>query len=168
VRSLVWTVGGVVAVVGIVLVVGLLLPGTHTVTESRVVGGSPEEIWAVISDVERFPSWRPDVERVETLPERGGRAVWREYSSTGPMTLQVTEWTPFFRMTAEIADEDLGFGGRWTWELVRQPSGTQVTLTENGEVYNPFLRVFSRFFMDPEESITEYLDALDRRMAQTG
>jgi len=168
VRWLLWTAGVVVGIVGVVLGVGLLLPGTHTATASRIVRGTPEEIWEVITDVEAFPSWRPGVERVERLPEERGRMVWREHSATGPMTLRVTEWTPFFQLATRIADEDLGFGGSWTWELIAQPSGTQVTLTENGEIDNLFYRVISRFFMDPEGSVTDYLDALERRMAEAG
>ena len=167
-KRLIWLVGIVVVIVGGLGVAGLLLPGTHTVSVSRVMRGTPEEVWSVVTDVEAFPSWRPDVERVEVLPRWRGLPSWREFGSSGPMTLRTTESTPFFRLSTEIADEDAGYGGSWTWELVAQPSGTQVTLTENGEIYSPFLRVFAYVFMDPEESVSDYLDALERRMADRG
>ena len=167
-RRVLWVVGVVVVLLATVLIVGMLLPRQHTVTETRTVAGDPERVWAVITAVEDFPSWRGDVDRVEVLSERQGDKTWSEHSSSGPMTYRVTESTPFHRWTVEIADEDLGFGGTWTWELVARPPSTVITLTEQGEVHNPFLRFVSHFFMDEQETITRYLDALESRMAEGG
>jgi len=151
-----------------VLIVGMLLPREHTVAQSRTVAGDPERVWGVITAVDEFPAWREDVDRVEVLSGARGGRTWTEHSSSGRMTYRVTESTPFHRWTVEIADEDLGFGGSWTWELIARAPDTVVNLTEQGEVSNPFLRFVSHFFMDEQATISRYLDALESRMAEGG
>jgi hypothetical protein len=65
-----------------------------------------------------------------------------------------------------IADPSLPFGGRWVYELEPTPSGgTRVTVTEEGEVYNPIFRVVSRF-MDQSATIKEYLTDLAGRFGE--
>ena len=50
------------------------------VTVRRVVPGSQERVWHVLSDLDRFPEWLPNLERVE---HRGGpaRGLNREHTS---------------------------------------------------------------------------------------
>ena len=43
--------------------------------------------------------------------------------------------------------------------------GTRVTVTEEGEVYNPIFRVVSRF-MDPSATIRQYLTNLAARLGE--
>lgn len=164
-----WALGalGVVAVlIALAVAVGALLPVAHTATTDRVVRGPPEAVWAVMTDVESFPSWRPGLKRVERLEPVDGLPVWREHASTGSMTLQVTELEPGRRMVARIADEGLPFGGTWTYELEAAGGGTRIGITEDGEVYNPFFRFVSRFIIGYEGTMNAYLDGLERRMAR--
>ena len=68
-------------------------------------------------------------------------------------------------MVTRIVDDDLPFGGTWTYRLAAAGEGTEVTITEDGEIYNPVFRVVSRFFIGYEATMTTYLDGLERRMA---
>ena len=43
--------------------------------------------------------------------------------------------------------------------------GTRVTLTENGEIYNPVFRFMARFVFGYDGTMRTYLDGLEARMA---
>ena len=45
------------------------------VTRRRSVGAPPEEVWGVVSDPERLPTWWPGVTRVEDASEQGWTSV---------------------------------------------------------------------------------------------
>ena len=53
----------------IVLLVGWSLPVTHTATAEATFKSSPESLYQVITDVDRFPQWRSSVKSVERLPD---------------------------------------------------------------------------------------------------
>lgn len=162
------------AVAGVALLVaglaglGSMQPVSHTATVSVVVRGEPERVWAVITDVEGLPDWRPNVTETERLPDLAGLPVWRESGATGSMTLEVTVWEPPRRMVTRIADEGLPFGGTWTYALLPDPLGTRVTLTENGEIYNPIFRFVSRFVLGLDATMRTYLDGLETHMGAVG
>ena len=59
-----------------------------------------------------------------------------------------------------IADPQLPFGGTWTQEIAPDAGGCVVTITENGEIYNPIFRFVSRFILGYTSSIDAYLKAL--------
>jgi len=153
-------VGAVVALVLVVVGVGWLLPQSHRASVTATVDAGPEEVWTAITDVEGFPRWRSDVDRVERLEREGTEAAWVEHGPTGPLPMEVAESAPPTRLVARIIDDGLPFGGTWTYELSPAGSGTRLTLTEDGEVYNPFFRFVSRFVMGHERTMRRYLGDL--------
>lgn len=163
-KAVMWLLGGLGAAIVLVLGVGALLPQDHVASVERRVAGAPEEVWRVITDVERMPEWRPEVDRVERLAGRGALPVWRESGAGGALTMEVTELDPPRRMVTRIADEGLPFGGTWSYELEPAGTGTRLRLTENGQVYNPLFRFVSRFLIGHERTMNAYLDALEGRM----
>ena len=153
---------GVVVLLG--LTVGALLPVEHTATGSREVAGPPHEVWAVLSLVQGYPDWRPDVDSVEILARgQRGPSRWRETGSSGVITYRLEASEPPGRRIVAIDDRDLPFGGRWIYELEPTEEGTRVTITEEGEVYNPVFRVISRFVIGHDATINTFLQALAGR-----
>lgn len=65
-----------------------------------------------------------------------------------------------------IADKDLPFGGTWTYEVNRLPSGATLKITENGEVYNVLFRFMSRFVFGHHATIETYLKYLGRKFRE--
>ncbi|MBM4183687.1 MAG: SRPBCC family protein [Gemmatimonadetes bacterium] len=163
-RVLGWTVGGIVALGLVALGIGYLLPVGHSATVSNVVLGTPQEVWDVITGVEEFDSWRTDIDRAVRLDAIDGWPAWREEGPSGAMTFAMAGVEPPTRLVTRIVDEGLGFGGTWTYELAPEPGGTQVTITENGLIYNPVFRLVARFFIGYESTLNTYLDALEARM----
>jgi uncharacterized protein YndB with AHSA1/START domain len=163
VRIAAWAVGGLLGLALLVFLVGSFLPVRHSVTVAREVPAKPDEVWAVINAVEEFPEWRPGVTRVERLEPIGGWPAWREEGPDGAITFAVAAVEPSRMLVTEIVDDGLPFGGRWTYTLEPTATGTRLTITEDGFVYNPIFRIVSRFFMGYETTANTYLDALAAR-----
>ena len=163
-----WIAGTVVAVlavaVGAVLAVGALLPAGHTARRSARLPADPGAVWAVVTDIDGYPSWRPGLRTVERLPDVDGRPRWRERDRHGVITYEVTEAAPPSRLVTRIADDGLPFGGTWTYELAPSAGGTTLTVTEHGEIYNPIFRAMARFVFGYETTLTSYLDALRQKV----
>ena len=147
------------------LVVGWLLPDRHRASRQATFRAAPATVWELITNVEAFPSWRGDVKTVERLPDRDGRPVWVEEGSNGRITWPSTQRNRRACSCVRIADLDLPFGGTWTYEIAPRSGGSTLTITEDGEIYNPMFRVMSRFVFGYESTITSYLKAAEKRLA---
>jgi len=147
-------------------VVGLLLPPQHIATTVQDYAASPDVVWTAITDVDAYPTWRRGVERVERLPDVDGMPMWREHGSNGRLTMRVEEWDAPRRLLARIADEDLPYGGTWTWLIEPSGLGCRVTITEDGEIYNPLFRFVARFLMGYEATMTAYHEDLQAYLAE--
>lgn len=162
-----WIVRGLVllmALVIAVLAIGYLLPVDHVASVQARVEASPERVWGLVNDVASLPRWRSDVTHVEAREEGDGARVWTEVGSTGRLPMEVVEARPPERLVVRIVDDGLPFGGTWTYSLVPDASGTLLTITENGNVYNPFFRFVSRFVMGHEGTLRRYLTDLTREL----
>jgi len=150
------------SLVGMMALVGADLPVKHSVSRSVSLKASPQQVWDVISGP---PTWRPDVTRYEDLPPREGHRVWIEYGKAdSKMTYEVVESDPPQRLVTRIADPHLPFGGTWTYEIAPAPGGATLTITEDGEVYNPIFRFISRYVMGYTTTIDRYLKALETKL----
>ena len=61
-----------------------------------------------------------------------------------------------------------GGTGRCTSGLEPTATGTRLSITEDGSVYNPIYRFVSRFFLGYTTTADAYLDALEARMVGRG
>lgn len=176
-------IGALVLLVAAVTLIGMMLPQNHVASRMVRVKQTPEQVFAIISDVEKVPMWREDVKRVEILPIDGeGRMMFREHGSDA-VTYRVEVSEPPRRRVVRIADTNLPYGGTWTYEVtpatapVAAPSGassagspttlTQITITERGEVYNPIFRFMSRFVFSHHATIDAYLTALGKKLGES-
>jgi uncharacterized protein YndB with AHSA1/START domain len=164
-RYVLIAIGVVVLFVIAVALVGWSLPKHHHVMVRRAYRATPESLFALISDVRAYPSWRSELTRVEMMEDEGGRPRWRETTkSGGPITYVRDESVADRRLVARIADTGLPFGGSWTYELTPQgPGETTLAITEDGDVYNPIFRFVSRFVMGHSATIERYLDDVEKR-----
>src|SRR5689334_15835077 len=102
-------VGGVLAaVVLIVVAIGYSLPVKHQASREAALAASPESVFAIITDVDRFPSWRPSVKRVERVSQAGS-VHYREDGSNGAILYSIDESVPPRRLVTRIADPSLPF-----------------------------------------------------------
>jgi len=160
---------GIVVVVLVVFVAavfaaGSMMPQNHTASRTARLSQPPESVWTVITDIQAFPSWRKDVAVAEQLPLRNGKVVWKETSrSRNALTYEAEIAQRPRHLVTRITDKGLPFGGSWDYVIVPDGSGSRITITEHGEIYNPIFRVVSRM-MGHTSTIDAYLESLAAKL----
>ena len=157
--------GVVVALVALIAAIGSLLPKAHVARRSILLHQAPESVWKVITDFKAQPTWRKDVRKVELVSEASDGAVWRE-EGENTLSFRTSESRTPSRLVRTIADTGLAFGGRWVFDLAAEDGGTRITVTEEGEVYNPMFRFIGRFFLNQAATIESYLTALAQQFGE--
>jgi hypothetical protein len=61
---------------------------------------------------------------------------------------------------------ETAFGGTWTMAVERTPSGSRLTITERGEVYNPIFRTLSKFVFGHTSTMESCLKAAAKKLTQ--
>jgi uncharacterized protein YndB with AHSA1/START domain len=162
-----WTLRIVVALVALValaLLAGYLLPAAHVAARAAEFRATPARVYDVVSDFAKYPEWRTGVTKVDVATRSGEAPLVTEHTSAGviPYSLEVIQ--PPSKLVMRIADPNLGFGGTWTFEIFPNDSGSELVITEHGEIHNPFFRVMSKLFFSPTDTIDTYLADLRRRL----
>ena len=153
--------------VGLALAIaGMFPPQNHVASRTATLAAPPERVFAAISNVNEYMSWRSSLNGVETLPDDGKGLRFIEKSGDGEILFRVEVLEPNTRMVTRIADPNLPFGGSWTFDLKPNGSGTDLTITEAGEVYNVFFRTMQKLFFSPTKTIETYQDDLAKRLAR--
>lgn len=157
---------GLVLLVGMMAAIGLMLPKGHRAVKTVTLAAAPAAVFAVITDFARATEWRSDVTRVEMLPDDAGRQTFREIGKQGAILYRVEVREAPSRLVTRIADPSLPFGGTWTYELKPQGSGTELTITEDGEVYNPIFRFMSKVFFSQTATMEKFQESLKRKLGE--
>jgi uncharacterized protein YndB with AHSA1/START domain len=166
VRFLKILVVGLVVVVGVVWFMGYRLPQNHVASTEREFAFGADQVHRVIASPAEYPKWRTGVQRVDMLPDSGGLPRFRETAMGDEVTYAIESNVPGRVFVTRIAQAGLPYGGSWTFEMTPTASGTNVRITENGEVYNPFFRFISKYVMGQTRGIEQYLDDLEKRLAR--
>jgi uncharacterized protein YndB with AHSA1/START domain len=157
-----------IGLIVLITLVGLLFSKAHVVGRCVALKQTPETIWQTISDFANVPTWWGMVTKVQRQPDVDGQEVWREtYTGNYGILLRTTEAIPPKRLVRTIADEKGPFRGRWEFDITLQEQGSKITITEHGEVPNPFFRFMARMFMDPAMYLELYLKALAKKFNET-
>jgi hypothetical protein len=137
-----WTIVALVGFVGALAVIGYFMPSGHEVSRSADFGTPPATVFALFSDVSSYKSWwdGADVKSV------------------------VVESVPPSRIVTKIVEETQ-FGGTWTIDIAPIATGSRVTITERGEVYNVLFRTLSKFVFGYTATMESCLEAAQKRLA---
>jgi hypothetical protein len=167
-NRLLLVLAGIVGLALLATITGFLIPAEHEAAISARFDVRPDVVFGVISDVERYPEWRSDLDRVEVLSEAGEPVRFREYGDQGVITYEVEESVRPSLRRVRIADDSLPFGGTWTYVLLPLDGGTSLTITENGEVYNPLFRLIAAVALSRTATMERHLADLARVDALQG
>jgi uncharacterized protein YndB with AHSA1/START domain len=137
IRWVVRLVGVFVALVLLMAVAGWLLPVGHQASITRTLPAPPTAVFDAIATIDRDPQW--------------------------PFTVRITRADRPVLLQTRVEDPDGQFGGTWTFVLVPDGTGTRLTITEDGEVYNPIFRFLSRFVLSRTATMEEYAAGLEAR-----
>ena len=146
----------VLIISAIIVLIGAMLPKQHVASGKVLVSASAGDVFALIAG----PSnWRGV--KYELLSD--SPLNWRETESGGDaITYERIETSPPKRIVNRIADPKLPFGGSWTYEIAATGNATELTITENGEVYNPLFRFVSRFIIGHTATIEKFQRSLTK------
>lgn len=157
-------VGILAALAGAVALIGAMLPLRHHATRKARFRVAPDALYAVLAGP---PDWRTGVKSFGALPDQDGRKRWWEQDSHGQkVTFELAEDAPPRKLAVRIADRGLPFGGTWTFEIAPDGGGSELRITEDGEVYNVIFRFLARFVFGYTGSIETYLQDLGAKFGQ--
>lgn len=161
-------VGGLIAMVGLMALIGAFLPRDHVAASSVELRQSPDSVWRTMRDLASLATWWPDMQESRRVEDSAGREVWSQKMKNGfVMRGIVTESMPPTRFVTTIdAAPGAPFGGSWTYEIEPAGGGSRVTVTERGWVANPIFRFMSRFIFGYHRSQDAYLTALGRKVGE--
>jgi hypothetical protein len=165
-KWLLLALGLVVLLAVLVALVGVALPLRHHATRKARFRVAPDALYAVMVGP---PDWRSGVKRFGALPDNDGRRQWWEEDQRGQkITYEVMEDVAAKRFVVRIADRNLPFGGTWTYDIAPVPGGgSELRISEDGEIYNVIYRFVSRFFLGYTASMEIYLRDLGAKLGHT-
>lgn len=162
-----WFVVAILVTIALfVVVVGWSLPVKHRASRQVTYAAAPAVVFAALTRIEDYPSWRSKVSAVQSLDAVNGARSYRESGGDGDITYVVDQSEADRRLVVRIADKSLPFGGRWTYVLAPSGQGTTLRITEDGEVYNPIFRFVSRYVIGHYATVDTYLKDLGRKLGE--
>lgn len=71
------------------------------------------------------------------------------------------------RFVVRIADRSLPFGGTWSYDIApASGGGSELRISEDGEIYNVIYRFVSRFFLGYTATMEQYFRDLGAKFGQ--
>ena len=140
-KWIVWVIVSLVAVVGVIAIVGYFLPVAHEASRSAEISKPPKAVYALVSDLKNYSTWWPENE----------------------VAVEVVDAVPPSKFVTRIVGET-DFGGTWTMEIVPTSTGSRLTITERGEIYNPIFRTLARFVFGHTSTMESCLAAAKTRL----
>jgi uncharacterized protein YndB with AHSA1/START domain len=164
-KWILWSLFALLSVAALVTAIGWLLPVRHEASLSADVSGPPERVFPIVADVARYADWLEGVNRIDILHSSSEPRRFREHTTDGPIVMEVVESRPPSRFVTRIADSSQPFGGTWTFDIVPRESGSRVTITERGEIYNPIFRFMARFVFGYTTTMQTFMTSLQRKLS---
>jgi len=138
---------------------------------SVLVRATPEAIWSVLADVERWPTWTPTVEQVEPLTPGGLRAGARYrlvQPKLRPAVYEVTECTPHkaFTWIQKAPGATMVADHRF---IASDPTGTELELSFatqgllGGIVGRMYGKLIAEYIATEARSLKEHCEAAARK-----
>ena len=140
-KWILWTILSLVAVVGVIALIGYFLPVGHVASRSAEFNKPPDEVFRLFADPNAYRTWWDGATVASAVVER----------------VQPT------KVVTKIVGETQ-FGGTWTIDIAPTPAGSRVTITERGEIYNVIFRTLSKFVFGYESTMESCLAAAQKAL----
>lgn len=154
---------GIASIGSIVLI---LLPNVKTVTVTKKIPFSKEEIWLKIRNLKNQTNWRKEVEEVKILSESNPES-WVERLKSGQeiklKTIQLEEMS-YWEM--ESFDGSL-FDTNWKGKLKSiSEKETEISFTESFQMKSIVGKIVFYLFLNLENLINQYIESLEISLNQ--
>lgn len=139
------------------------LPAEHTTVASRTISAPQARVWALMVNVDAYPTWRSGLKSVDELPTDTGRRRWREHYKGMQMTFTLDDNQPMTSRVVRMEPEGAAFDGSWTFQLMPMDDGrTTVTIIEHGHTYSAGYRFAAHYIFGDDYQQKRYLADLAR------
>ncbi len=147
-------------VVGLIMIVGMLLPASRTGGASRIIDAPRQDVFAAMTDIESQTGWRSGVAAIE-LDAEG----WTEVTSRGERIRFTWTETGIDRLALRF-ESDRGYSGEWRASLRDEGSGTGIDVEEQAHIQSPIGRIMAHLLFDPAAFSQTYLAELQSHLEQ--
>jgi hypothetical protein len=141
-KWILWTIVSLVAIVGVIALIGYFLPVAHEASRSAEFNKTPDIVFALIADPGSYRGWWDGAE----------------------VKSEVVERVPPSKLVTKVVGETQ-FGGTWTFEITPTPAGSRLTITERGEIYNLVFRTLARYVIGYTGTMDSYLAAAKLKLS---
>jgi len=155
----------VAVIVAVVVIIGAMLPKAHTASRTARIALPPEALYALLADVSGYPAWRAGLKGLERRPDKDGLPAWIEDLDGMKIPMRFERMERPSLLVGRIDSTDLAFGGTWTYRIAAAPGGSDLTITEDGEVYNVIFRFMSRFVFGHHATMDTFIAGLQAHAA---
>jgi hypothetical protein len=157
----------VLCAVVVIFIMGARLPVEHLASVSSTIAAPQAQVWQLIEDVNKQPTWRTGLVRIEHVSTINGRQCWTEVQNHMSMPLcEVAVQPPAMRVVT-IASASLPFGGTWTYELQAiDANSTHLVITENGVTNPAFFRFIGHYIYHEDTMIKQYESDVQKAVAR--
>lgn len=157
--------GLLIVAIGVLGILGSRLPETHVAIASIELAAPPQKVWDRINDMESFPSWVPEMTKMERLPDENGKQVWRQTSGRNVFTTVNEVWNPPKRVLRTIKDEKGPFSGSWDHVIEDLDNGrSKLSITETGKIPSAIPRAILHYCFGETYYLQKFLDAVKARI----
>ena len=138
---------------------GSSVPEAHTASGSEVIKADIDDVFAMQADVQKHPEWHDLVAEIKDYKEEeDGTASWHEVWKDGnEFGMKRTAYIEGKLIRVQIEDKAEVFNGSWTFDFEEVEGGTKVTITENGNIPNAFIRGMYHLTTEPDQTLKEHL-----------
>jgi len=139
---------------------GRSLPREHSVSRKVTIIAPADTVFKVIRNIGTTGTWWSDMKSSRRVTSSRGE-VWEENMGPGGVTkVSISRVVPGQSMVHTVLDEEgQGWGGTWTYQVANTGAGTEVTITEDGYVDSPFVRVMMKL-RGKSRTLDSYLSSL--------
>lgn len=135
-------VAALVAIAGAVALIGYFLPVDHEASRSADFSRPPADVFALFSNLDGYATWWPE----------------------NDVRSEIVEQSPPTRIVTRIVGQT-AFGGTWTFAIEPHGSGSRVTITERGEIYNLIFRALARYVFGYTSTMEQCLGKAQQKLA---
>jgi uncharacterized protein YndB with AHSA1/START domain len=155
-----------IVLAGAAYLYALSIPAHQTHTRTTTLKQTPDAVFALLTDLPSFPKWNRNMVKLEMLPPVDGKEATRQtFKGNMKMTIITSESTPPKRLVRSMGDIGGPFEGSWTYEISPTADGSQIVLTEQATMNNPFFRLMVKLF-GPTKYMDEHLDDMAKHFGE--
>jgi len=156
-----WLLTIVLLLVALLIVaygLGKHLPAEHTSVASATIAAPQAKVWALLVNVDAYPTWRRDLKSVDELPTDTGRRRWIEHYKHSDMSFILDDNQPMTSRVVRLEPDGGSFDGSWVFQLLPLDDGrTTVTIIEHGHIYSPLYRFTEHYILGDNFQQRRYL-----------